>query len=589
MDDAPVPLSMTGPPLTEATALSEEAPAAPAERGLSVSVEALVWAALLTAASALRLGSLERLPFTLDEAGRAVDALRVSQGTVPDTWSGDLVAAATSYLYRVFGEGELLARLLPAAAGAALVAVLWFARPWLGRTGALVAAFLVALSPLSVMFARSAMAFSAGGLLGAVMVASLFAYLHRPRAWLVFPFAVALGLAPLTDAMAVTAAIAVLGFLALEGGLLGDREITRAWGAFRRSPLQWLTVVLVLAAALELGLTHFGTSFQRSGLPGLRQWTDMFDLPRDSRPPEYHAALLLAYEWPALLAGGLGFVFFVYRLLRAPTGRGPSLCQRFLLVWTALAALILALATRREAGQLLILLLPLALLAGAFVEEAAAHIDWSVLRRWWPVAAAALGLIAYAALLLTEWSSETGVGDWARYSVLLALGGTAALIASAYVFLRRDAGAIAVTVLTALALPFLSHGALAVAFSDGAEFATDLRILDRAEQFRDTVELLAAERGGTIVVEEGLAGALAWPLRDSPVVFGGDTKGASVVVAPADQTPAGFIPLGDAWRVAQGWYPQELLHPLAFWRWLAFREPYGSLDTVDVRIYVPTL
>ena len=138
-----------------------------------------------------------------------------------------------------------------------------------------------------------------------------------------------------------------------------------------------------------------------------------------------------------------------------------------------------------------------------------------------------------------------------------------------------------------LAVPFLAHSSLAVALGDRAEFATDLRITDRAGQFSETVSQLAQERGGTVVLDRGLSEALLWPLRDSPVVLGDPTTDASAVIARADQTPPGFEPLGDPWRLAQGWYPQALLHPLSLWRWLVFREPYGGVDSIDVRIYVP--
>jgi len=575
---------MTDFPPTSA-AIAGEASVARGKSGLTVSVEALAWAALLALAAALRLASLERPPFSLAEAGRALDAARVADGTVPAGWSGDLAAALTSYLFRIFGESQFVARLAPAVAGAALVGVVWLARPWLGRAGALVAGVLVGFSPLFVLFARSALAFSAGSLLAAAMAVAVFAYLRQPRPWPAFALVVALGLSPLTDAVAVTGAIAVLGFLALESLLLDSEQVAAAWRTFRRSPVHWLSALLVLAAALELGLTHFGTSLDRSGLPGLRLWTNMFDLPRDSRPPEYHMALLAAYEWPALLAGGLAFVLFAGRVLRGGTG-AVSPFQRFLLVWTAVAALTLVLVTRREAGQLLMLLLPLALLAGALAEEAASAIDWSLLRRGWPIVVACLGLIAYAALLLTEWS-RTGIGDGDRALLVLALVGVAALIGGTYLLVGRRAAAVPLVALTLVAVPFLAHSSLAVGFGDGAEFTADLRITGRAERFSETVSQLAQERGGTVALDRALGESLVWPLRDAPLVTGDPTKSASAVIARADQTPAGFEPLGDAWRLAEGWYPQALLHPLSLWRWLVFREPYGSVDSIDVRIYVP--
>lgn len=554
---------------------------------LAVSVEALAWGVLIVAAAGIRLASLGRLSLTLAEAGRALDASRVANGETPETWRGDLAAAVMSYLFRIFGDSEFVARLVPASAGVALVAVLWFARPHIGRVGALTAAVFVGFSPLFVIFARSATAFSVGSLLGAVMAISLFGYLRESRPGLMFPLVVSIALAPLTDAVAVTAALAVVAYLAIEVGLRGDQEIGRAWDAFRGSPLQFVSALLVLAAAFQLGLTHFGTTLERPWLPGLREWTEMFDTPRDSRAPEYHMALLLAYEWPLLLAGSAAFAVLALRFLRGGAAT-LSPFRRFLLVWTAVAALTLTLTTQREAGQLLIMLLPLALLAGSLTEEAASAIDWGVLRRWWPALLVALLLIGYVALLMTQWSS----GSAGQSERVLMVAGVVVAVLSLVVPVRvlgSKGGATALSAVAALALAFTAHTSLAVAFENGTEFATDERLLGRTEQLRETLDVLAEQREGTIMIDGSLIEELGWTLRESPVVFGDPVEGSAAVVVPVGAAPAGFAPLGESWRVAEGWYPESLLRPRSLWRWLLFREPYYGLQAVEVQIYVPTV
>ena len=570
----------------DAAAAVHDAPKADVAPGLTLSIEALVWASLALAAGALRLVHLGASPLTVDEGLRAFDATRVAGGEVPPTWRGDLAEAATSYLFRIFGETELLARLIPALAGVAVVTLLWSARPYAGRVGALVAAGLLAFSPLLIIYSRSAREFSLGSLVAMLIMMSLFGYLRDPRAARAFPLIVGLALAPLTDAVAILAALAALLFLALEAIFLANVEVRQAWQAFKRSPLQWLTALLIIAAALQFGVTRFGTSLEGLDLPGLRLFWEMFKMPRDSRSSEYHLALLLAYDWPILLGGTMGCAFVGLKFWRRR--RETTAFELFLLIWTLAAALMLVFTTRREAGQLLMLLLPLALLAGGLAEEIVEGVDWAATSRWWLIATVIAALASGAALLMTKWSS--GSADAAERLTLL--GSVVLAVALVALVLVKKPGrampVVAVVAALAAAL-FLAHSSLAVAFSNGTEFAVDLRLTPRAEQLRETVDKLARERGGTIVVDADLADELAWTLRDSQVVFGGPTNRASAVVSRPDANPAGFVAREDIWRVAEGWYPDEVLAPRRIWRWLLYREPYSDVNAVDVRIFVRTI
>ncbi|MGD0205489.1 MAG: hypothetical protein ABSB57_03480, partial [Dehalococcoidia bacterium] len=96
--------------------------AAPA---LSISLEVVVWLAVIGLAAALRLALLEHLPLTIDESFRSFAAWQTSQGDVPANWPGDMTSSLTAHLFSIFGSSDLLARLLPALAGSALIALLW--------------------------------------------------------------------------------------------------------------------------------------------------------------------------------------------------------------------------------------------------------------------------------------------------------------------------------------------------------------------------------------------------------------------------------------------------------------------------------
>lgn len=554
--------------------------------GLSVSIDTLCWLALIAAACSIRLAGLGGAEFSVAESRRAVDALSVVGGDVPGTWTGDAGAAAVSYLFDIFGESEALARLPAAVGGVVLVAAVWLARPYAGRLGALTAGCLIALSPLFVLFSRSAEPFGFGAAVGVLAAVSLIAYLREPGPGWLFSLALFGGLALLTDAVAVTALLAIVAFVGFEALVAGNEDAQRAWESFRASPMQWSIVAIVTAATLQLGLTHFGTSTDKLGLAGLTQFGEMFDAPRDSRPPEYHAALLLAYDWPVLLAGTAGLAALGWRVVKSGPG-SLSAFERLLIVWAAMAALTLAFLTQRESGQTLILLLPLVLVGGSLAETLARSVDWTLARRWWPSVAAELLLVLASALLLTLWSS--GGASGIEKVLVFVFAGAALVIGLGSVAVRREAAGVIAVAVALVGVAFAAHSSLAVAFQNGEELATDGVLLERREQFMQTLDTLASEREGLVVIDAGLRDELAWTLRDSPFLFGDSTEDATIFVGRAGETPEGFTRVGDEWLISESWYPDEVLKPRSMWKWLLYRDAYDRVETTSVQIYVPTI
>lgn len=553
---------------------------------LIVSTEAVLWTALVAIALGLRLADLGRLPFTVGESARAFSAWMVSEDSVPGGWPGDASAALTSYLFRIFGSGETIARLVPAISGSALVLSFWFAGRYVGRGAALLAGALVALSPLAVYTSRSAFGFALGGLLSMVMVLSLLTYLEQRRAFSIALLAAALGLALASDPIATSTAIALVAFVAIEAAWRKDGAVSAAIATLRSNRDHWQPAALILAAALVLGVGQFGTDIDRFALPGVRQWTDMFAVPRDDLPWHYQLSVLLGYEWPLLLAGVAGYLVVAVRWLRR--SQEPSLVQRLLLTWATVALVVVAFATRRDSGQLLLLLLPLSLLAATLIEELLSRIDWDLLKRWWPAVALALVLAAYALLQLSRWAREGGhLSGGERALLVLALLAAVAIVAGGFYYLGENGLALALPFAAALAVPFLLHSSLSLAFREGTEFAADTRRTSSVEPFRAELLRLAQERGASVTLHPELRDVLGWPLRDSGVALGDPPPGSLFVTPAGRDAPSGFEPVGDPWPLAEGWAPSDF-DILPAWRWFVFRQPYGNLSIVDVEILAPT-
>ena len=585
------PRARATPGRSRRTTAGPSASEVPAERNLAavavpISVEAIAWAAVIGFALALRFASLDHVPFSAGESARAFNAWLVSEGNVPAGWQGDATAALTSYLFRIFGSGETVARIIPAAGGMALVVSLWFARRFVGRGAALLAGTFIAFSPLAVHTSRSGLGFALGAFLSMVMVLSLLTYLEKPRPLPIVALSAAFGLGLASDAVATSTAFALVVFLAIEAAWRRGGTVSEALATFRKTADHWRPAALTLAAVLLLGVVQFGTNVDRLSLPGVRQWADMFALPGDDLPWHYQLSLLVGYEWPLLLGGAAGYLVLVHRWVTA--SRAPSLTQRLLLAWATVALFVVAFSTQRQSGQIVLLLLPLSLLAATLIEEAVSNVDWGVLKRWWPTVALALALTTYALVQLSRWAREGGhISGSEQAFLVLALLGAAAILAGGFYYLGRNGLTLALPVAAALALPFLVHSSLSLGFGDGTEFAADARFTSRIEPFRAEVARAGEERGLPVAVDPQLRDALGWPLRDSPVGFGDPQAGSAVVTEAGREPPAGFAPLGGPWRVTQGWAPRSF-DILPAWRWLAHREPYGNLSTMDVQILVPT-
>ena len=547
----------------------------------SISVEVIVWLAVIALAAALRLARLEHLPLTIDESVRAFAAWQTSEGDIPANWTGDMTAALTAYLFHIFGSGDFLARLLPALAGSAAVALLWPLSRYVGGA-ALAAAGLLAFSPLLVHVSRSSLPYSVGAFLSVAMVLSLFAYVRTQRPLYFFALILTMGLALGSDPVSTSTALIVAAFLAWEIAWRRDEELLAAASPVWRNPALLISGLLFFLGALELGITHFGTSIDRLSLPGLRQWVDAFALPRDSLIWHLHSSILISYEALLLLLGGLAYLWLLGRWIIS-RGRDISLFQRFLFFWVSGAAIIIAITTRREAGQLVLLLLPLALLAGSWLERIVADAEPISLGRAAPYLAPVLALAGYMALVLIQWAKAGEAGpERERIGMILALAAAIALIWITWnTFGRRAAAASLALALVLLAVAAI-HGSTSVMYGRGNEFLADERINTRVVQLQDELVTIQTQTPGLIAVNDSFLPALGWYLRDvNGVVFAASPPADAVaIVTPAgESTPSGYRWQG-TWPIAEGWLPQTF-DPLDWWRWLVYRQAWGDISSIE--------
>ncbi len=119
-------------------------------------VKRMPWYAptLLIAAFVSRMAALHAVPLAADEATYAWSAWLAAHGEGWQQSSSPLLTTGNALLFALFGAGDGIARLLPALAGASLVAVPWLWRHTLGPLERNAASLFLILSPILIAASR---------------------------------------------------------------------------------------------------------------------------------------------------------------------------------------------------------------------------------------------------------------------------------------------------------------------------------------------------------------------------------------------------------------------------------------------------
>jgi hypothetical protein len=343
-------------------------------------------------------------------------------------------------------------------------------------------------------------------------------------------------------------------------------------------------------------------------------WAQGFLPEEGGQPLIYPLLVLLRYE-PLILVLGLveaGWALLGRRRTAWSTESGwvaqagsAFSHTAFFGFWAVVACILVLVAGHRPAGNLLLVIVPLALLAGQGIERAARWI--SRRSRWFEavvIAAAALGLGAFLYLQLAAYAradaaatvSEAGITLYATTTYLvLALVALLLLVALGLVaWLWRGADALLAGGWLALVIGLGLFGIKAM-WSVNFARANDPRelLIGRAtapevRTFVDQIEELSLAEAGDahtlrVTVDAATGPVVAWYLREfkqQAVVDGLDTPPDTVaaVTLAAEDLPIGETFRGTGFPLQSHWLPWGLWgQRLA--RWLLFTE--GSEPVVD--------
>ncbi len=570
--------------------------------GTGPTLEVVLYVLIVVAAGLLRFAALGWIPLRESEAAQALAAWRFVQG------QGEVGVAYSPLLFTLnfvhfalFGASDAAARFAPALFGTLLVALPYFLRRWLGRAGALTAAGLLAVSPTALFFSRSLSGPVVVAACALGVVAGLFGYVDERRPGYVYGATVALALALAASPAAYTVLLAVAVFLAL--AVVADLgpgrdEVAGAWQAARDEPGLLRNAGLLFVGVWGLAGTGFllNPGGLQAGVNLLARWLTGF-LPAGGRPWYVYGALLALYEPLVLLFGLLGLGSMAVRW--GVRGQRPSAFDTFLMCWLAVALVVTAVAGQRPAGNVLLSVVPLALLAAGFIGRllttlgeaesrtevalfaaialiVCVHLylqlsDYTLNPRFAPVTWIAVGIALLISLFVLAWiwSGPALAQRGAAVCLLLALG----------LWTARTGWHLNFSALGQPAEPLASP-------ASSPQVRTLVSTLERVSSARETDQHIIA-----VTVEESTGPVVAWYLRDFAHVqyVSGSSQPfvTPVFITPASETepPASGGYAGQAFDLETAWQSESLWG--AEWlRWLLFREFPQPLSSDKVVLWV---
>jgi uncharacterized protein (TIGR03663 family) len=537
-------------------------------------LELFGWLFVVLVAAGLRLIALDQSPLNQAEGGRALQSWLVAGGRLQDTWPGGAIDAVTAALFRLFGSGDATARLAPALAGVALVGSLSLLRPHLGRAATLLAAVVVALSPVFVYDARSVGGASAGAALSVSLTALVLRWLcePRPRTLVLICSTLAFGLG--TDAVFLGSTLLIGAWLALRGGLMHSRDVTEAWFATSRTRGWLVNATPAVLAGLLLAVSRFGTGFARLRPAAAADWSLAFTPSRPGVAWHYALDVLAGYGAPLLLLAAGG----AFLIIRGRSWRERPL-HGLAVTWAGGGLVICLFAAGRYPSTLLLVCVPLALLAGHALERATRAVAGAR-----PDAVdllLATGLLVGVFYTVIIALSRFGAGTATSIQLLAGFLLVAICLGGAVVRWEQDGFGIvlpivAVTALVLTLADLRGDGAIRGA---GDEFLAGQRTTPEGRAFAG---VLVRNGGGVSSVTDESVRPLAWYLRDTVRSGGHDT---ARLIAAAAPTPAGFYDAGQATVIARSWSPGSW-SANGMIRWWVYRQAWGTPRDVTVKLVV---
>lgn len=583
----------------------------------ALTVEAALYTALFFLALAIRIFVLDLSLLNSAEAKQALVALGFVHGNPSAVTGSPLLFTLDSLLFTLFGASDFIARFPSVIFGTLLVLLPAFFRRDLGRSGALIASALLTLSPSVVFYSRTLDGIVPAVTCALATILFISRYVETRAARDLYRVGASAAFALLTAPDIWTIAVALAIFALASRLRLVTRFENRDPETETIAPSQEKSQKLIGLLSFLLIFVGTATTFllHREGLGAafdlLGSWFDTLRL-GVSLPDVLR--LLVVYE-PLILFFGLAALLDIF----FSTKQNRSNIIELLGFWFLVSFLLLSLSANKNPARIVVIVVPLALLAGAnigaWVERLTAmHSAGTrdLLIHEVPILAVSVGLTSFLAIILSELAQR---GNILSADILSRLFGSAqenpnlsgTVVALLFLIAFVATSVLAVTTLgsvrakntgTLFVLSILSLWTLRqmtmLNFPTGGALnpqewivarAASPNVRDLISDIKDMSRWRANDTHTvTIAVDASLGPILEWNLRDLP-----NARFVEHPIATADMQAlvltSNAAPPGEGW-IAQK-YQIEMTRGVqsSALRALIFRD-VGSIDSIDAVLWI---
>lgn len=266
-----------------------------------------IFLVIFIVALVLRFLVLDLKLFHHDEAVHAWFSFKLlTEGTYvyDPVYHGPLLYYTTAGMFALFGDSDLVGRIVPALLGSLMVLLVWpiYRLGYLEKGGALIAALFLAISPDMVYFSRFLRNDIFIAFFTLLLLVALLYYLEYGERRYVLVAALAAGLGCCSkENMPII--LLIFGAFLFAAVVLKWVHLRKGW---------WMDFILGIAVMLAVG-SLFYSSFGAhpevlwtGAFRAIEHWTAMSSQQRLGGPPYFYIILFLLYEVPILLLAMVG-------------------------------------------------------------------------------------------------------------------------------------------------------------------------------------------------------------------------------------------------------------------------------------------